>query len=441
VGKPISEAPMVEIAQGEAFTGNLPNILARHAQTVGPLFRRHFVFGSGEELEIVYLVGAEANKLVFNTQREVFSHKEGWTPIIGDLMGEGLLNIDNPAHARARKMWNPAFTSAYMAVYLPLMEQVIEHHTSTWLARGAVDLYQEAREITFHVAATALAGIHATDEVARLQRLFYELLPRAVPGFRDDDAFWERALAAKEELDQMLLTLIAARRALPEDETRGDVLGLIVHARDDAGQPLTDEEVLGHLYILLVAGHETTTTLAAWTLYYLATRDDDRHRIAAELAAAPAPFSTATLRAVPVLDAFISEVGRLHSPVQMVPRGVLADVEFEGYVVPAGANVRVGVAACHRLPHYFAEPERFDLDRFLPPRDEARRTPYALVTFGGGPRLCIGMNFANLEVKALAARALRAFSLTSPVHGAPVDVGFITTTIPSGLPMRVAPRG
>jgi retinoid hydroxylase len=440
VGKPISEAPLVEIAPGEAFTGNLPNILARHAQTVGPIFRRHFVFGGGEEFEIVYLVGAEANKLVFNTQREVFSHREGWTPIIGDLLGEGLLNMDNPAHARARKMWNPAFTSAYMAVYLPLMQRIIEEHTSTWVARGEVDLYQEAREITFHVAATALAGIHATDEVARLQRLFYELLPRAVPGFRDDDELWRRAEAARDELDEMLLALIAQRRALPADAARGDVLGLIVHARDDEGKALTDREVLGHLYILLVAGHETTTTLAAWTLYYLSTRDDDRQRIAAELAAAPTPLSMATLRAVPVLDAFISETGRLHSPVQMVPRGVLADVEFGGYVVPVGANVRVGVAACHRLPQYFADPERFDLDRFLPPRDEERKTPYALVTFGGGPRLCIGINFANLEVKALAAHALRAFTLASPVHGAPVDVGFITTTIPSGLPMRVAPR-
>ncbi|HEV2236838.1 MAG TPA: cytochrome P450 [Ktedonobacterales bacterium] len=440
MGKLISEAPLVEIAQGEAFTGNLPNILARHAQEVGPLFRRHIAF-EGEELELVYLVGAEANKLVFNTQREVFSHKEGWTPIIGDLMGEGLLNMDNPAHTRARRMWNPAFTSAYMAVYLPLMERVITHHTSTWVARGEVDLYQEAREITFHVAATALAGIHATDEVARLQRLFYELLPRAVPGFRDQDALWDRALAAKDELDAMLLALIAARRALPAEEARGDVLWRLVHARDDEGQPLSDEEVLAHLYILLVAGHETTTTLAAWTLYYLATRDGDRQRIAEELDAAPAPFSMATLRAVPTLDAFIGEVGRLHSPVQIVPRGVLADVEFAGYVVPAGANVRVAVAACHRLPQYFADPQRFDLDRLLPPRDEDRKTPYALVTFGGGPRLCIGINFANLEVKALAAQVLRAFTLTSPVHGAPVDVGFITTTIPSGLPMRVAPRG
>jgi retinoid hydroxylase len=440
VSKPIAEAPVVEIPLGETFTGRLPSLLARAAQEQGPVFRRRVVL-DGEDFEVVYLVGAEANKLVFNTQREVFSHRKGWTPMIGDLMGEGLLNMDNPAHARARKMWNPAFTSAYMATYLPLMRQVIERHTATWVARGEVDLYQEAREITFHVAATALAGINAPEEVARLQRLFARLLPQATPDLTDDGEAWQRAVAARDELDGMLLRLIADRRALPAEQARGDVLGLIVHARDDEGNGLTNQEVLGHLYILLVAGHETTTTLAAWTLYYLATRDDDRQRIAAELAAAPAPLSMETMRAVPTLDAFIREVGRLHSPVQVVPRGVLEDVEFGGYVVPVGANVRVAVAACHRLPQYFADPDRFDLDRFLPPRDEERKTPYALVTFGGGPRLCIGINFANLEVKALAVQVLGAFTLTSPVHGAPVDVGFITTTIPSGLPMRVAPRG
>jgi retinoid hydroxylase len=253
VSKPIAEAPVVEFPLGETFTGRMPDLLARAAQEQGPIFRRRVVL-DGEDFEVVYLVGAEANRLVFNTQREVFSHRKGWTPIIGDLMGEGLLNIDNPAHARARKMWNPAFTSAYMATYLPLMRQVIERHTSTWVARGEVDLYQEAREITFHVAATALAGIHAPEEVARLQRLFYELLPRATPDLTDDGEAWRRAEAARDELDGMLLELIAERRARPAEQARGDVLGLIVHARDDEGHALTDEEVLGHLYILLVAG-------------------------------------------------------------------------------------------------------------------------------------------------------------------------------------------
>ncbi|HEX9412934.1 MAG TPA: cytochrome P450 [Ktedonobacterales bacterium] len=442
MSRSLSEAPIAAITPAHVIAGNLPNRLARLAQEVGPLFRWEM---AEPGREFVFLVGPEANRLVFNTRRDAFSHQRGWTPFIGDLLGSGLLNMDNPEHARARKMWNPAFTSAYMGTYLPLMQQVIAVHTSAWVERGEVDLYQESREIAFHIAASALAGIHARDEVAHLQRLFYLLLPRGGPAQgEDDDALWDRVYQARDELDGMLLDLITQRRATAADVASHDVLGMIVHARDEDGHTLTDREVLGHLYILLVAGHETTTTLAAWTLYYLATLPDERRRVEAELEAllggGSAPLSVETARRLHVLDAFISESGRLHSPVQMVPRGVVEEVEFAGYTLPIGTRARVALAACHRLPQYFADPERFDLDRFLPPREEDRKTPYALVTFGGGPRLCIGVNVANIEVKALAAHVLRAYTLTPTVRGAPVDVGFITTSVPSGLPMRVTPR-
>src|SRR5262249_3477361 len=184
----------------------------------------------------------------------------------------------------------------------------------------------------------AVAGIDRIDEVERLQRLFFALLPRTRIG--NDEAAYEEyargAIAAKNELDSILLHLIAQRRAASEDQTR-DVLGMIVHALDDDGRPLTDEEVLGHLYILLVAGHETTTTLAAWTLYLLATEPEQRARVEAELSAQLAgssgPLTVDAARNLHRLDLFIREAGRLHSPVQNVPRGVLQGVTFAGYTV------------------------------------------------------------------------------------------------------------
>lgn len=455
MSKPLAEAPLSSLTITDLFSGQMPARLAAQAEALGPLFRQKLMMSDdgGAGGQLVYLVGAEANKLVFNTRRDAFSHDEGWTPIIGDLMGSGLLNQDGAVWARSRKMWNPAFTTAYMETYLPLMQRVIAEHTVRWAARGEVDLFQEAREITFHVAATALAGIDRPDEVARLQQLFYLLLPRQ-GGFADQaayDAYEREALAAKDELDTMLLALIAARRAASDKPPR-DVLSMILRARDDEGRSLTDDEVLGHLYILLVAGHETTTTLAAWTLYLLATQPEQRRPVEAELAAAgvhlgaPAvgaegPLSVEAARNLHALDLFIREAGRLHSPVQNVPRGVVEEVEFAGYTLPVGAHVRVALAACHRLPRYFAQPDLFDPSRFAPPREEDRKTPYSLVTFGGGSRLCIGVNFANIEVKALAVDVLRRYTLTPAMADQPAELGFITIVMPSGMPMRVAPRG
>jgi cytochrome P450 len=142
------------------------------------------------------------------------------------------------------------------------------------------------------------------------------------------------------------------------------------------------------------------------------------------------------LRGARVLDAFIREAGRLYSPVLNVPRGVVQDFEFAGYTVPMGTHVRLALAASHRLPTIFANPEVFDLDRFLPPREEDR-LPYALVTFGGGPRVCIGINFAQIEVKALVAHVLPRYTLTPVEPHPPIYAGHWTAIMPGGAPMRV----
>jgi cytochrome P450 len=195
---------------------------------------------------------------------------------------------------------------------------------------------------------------------------------------------------------------------------------------------------------LLVAGHETTTTLAAWTLYLLATQPEWHARIQQELEALPpdddGALSLEALRTAKLLDAFIREVGRLYPPVINVPRGVVGEYTFAGYSIPEGTQVRLALAAGHLLPQVFANPEVFDPTRFLPPREEDRKTPYALVTFGGGSRVCIGINVAQVEVKALVAQVLRSYRLEPAGPHPPVHGGHWTAVIPDGIWLRVSPR-
>jgi cytochrome P450 len=115
-----------------------------------------------------------------------------------------------------------------------------------------------------------------------------------------------------------------------------------------------------------------------------------------------------------------------------------SDVEFGGYLIPAGTKVRLSVAGCHRLPHIFREPDQFEPDRFLPPREEDKQHPYAFITFGGGPRVCIGINFAQVEIKILAAHVFRRFAL-EPILERPVLQIYhgSLALIPTGIPVRV----
>jgi cytochrome P450 len=450
--KHLSEAPWLPFPPAEVMSHRGPALLARQAERHGPVLRWTMPHGALAGREIVLLVGPEANRLVLHTHRSSFSHEQGWTPYVGPLLlGKGLLNMDPPEHTRHRKLWNPAFTNAYMERYLPLIQQVIAQHTARWLEQGEVDLYQAMRELTFHVAASALVGLERSQRIEQLQKLFYTLFAERVTLFAERgsslqnyDEHLPKALLARDELSGLLLELIAERRGRPVDQPSGDVLGLILQARDEDGERLGDEQVLGHLTILLLAGHETTSTLSAYVLYLLATLPEHRRRIEAELQAlvgdSTGPISVGATRAMKTLDNFIAETGRLYSPVFTVPRQVVQEVEFADYTLPAGTIVRLALAAGHHLPRVFADPEAFDPDRFAPPREEDRRTPYGLVTFGGGPRLCIGVHFATIEVKVLAAHVLRSYHLKPASEEFPAQVGFTSTVVKNGIPMRVTAR-
>ena len=313
----LCEAPWVLFDTRELISNQGPALLAQQAQACGPVLRWTIPIGKLAGREAVFLVGPEANRFVMHTHREYFSHEQGWTPVIGHLMGKGLLNMDPPEHTQHRKLWNPAFAHAYMERYVPLVQQVIAERTARWSEQGESDLYREAREITFHVAAAALAGLGRGPRVEQLQRLFYTLIAEgANPDPQSYDERLPKALQARDELTRILLELIAERRKVPADTASGDVLGLIVHARDEEGRRLDDEQILGHLNILLVAGHETTTVLSAFVLSSLATMAEQRQRVEAELDAllgdTPGPISVAATRGMKLLDNFIKEAGRLH---------------------------------------------------------------------------------------------------------------------------------
>jgi len=444
MSKTLYEAPLLALDVQALLSNQASELLARQADESGPLLRWTIPFGQQAGHEAVFLIGPEANRLVMQTHRECFSHEEGWTPYIGSVMGKGLVNMDPPEHTQHRKLWNPAFTQAYIEAYLPSIQQVITERTADWAKQGEIDLYEEVRTITFQVVTSALASLGNSPQVVHLQELFFAIMGMTNPDPRDFAARFAKALRAREELDGIFLELIAQQRKLPEVAVPRDVLEMIVHARNEDGYSLTDEQILSHLKILLLAGHETTAVLSTFVLYSLATQPEQRQRIEKELRSLLSDSEelvpVATLRQMKQLDNFIKEAGRLYSPMFAVPRLVTQDVEFAGYLLPAGTFVHLALAACHHQARIFSEPEAFDPDRFASPREEDKHTPYGLVTFGGGPRQCIGVNFTSIEVKMLAAHILRFYRLETVNNQAPQQVGFIGNIIPKGFPMRVTSR-
>jgi cytochrome P450 len=408
------------------------------ARTAGPIFRRRTParqvhrYGPWQ----VYLVGPEANRFVLHTHRHLFTHRQGWRAFFGGVWNENLLYLDGAEHAAQRRMLSPAFTAAHMEGYLTTMHAIVAERTRAWGARDAVEIRAEMRDLAFDAVAQALLGFVPPERVRELHAARNDLSRNPYPFGKA--AYYRHIAALRQAYNDLIVAAIATRVARPDD--------LLTRMAAARGTLLDDEHFLGHLQVILEAGHTTTMDTATWVLGLLAThpahQQQARDEVAAALAAHGDPLPLAALRNLTLLGRIIDEAGRLRTPVDTAPRGALVDVAFGGFVIPRGTFVRLHLGATHRLPDVFDHPDRFDPDRFAPPREEQRRTPYALVTFGGGPRICIGMQFAQVEIKALAAHLLHHFILEPIPDLTPrnvFDPAILDDSLPRGLPLRFVP--
>jgi cytochrome P450 len=373
--------------------------------------------------ELVFLVGPEANRSVLTTDRESYSHHGGWGVVFGE--PPNLLTLDGDDHADQRKGVWPAFTAKRMDEYLPLVDEAIQARIEPWIDRPEVDAYEETRELTFDLAARAFLGVRPGEELDAIRQQYLASLGSQRPG-------------ARRAGEALLLEKIRERRERPFD----DAMGLLTqHVRPD-GRPLSDAELIAHARFLLQAGYETTASLGAWALYLLTVNRDYERRVSQEVERHPlsSPPTHEELRGLEQIDRLILETERLYPPVPYGPRGVAQPTVVEGYQIQPGPIVMYAIASTHRLPSLWRDPETFDPDRFAPPREEHKRDPYSLVGFGGGPRRCVGMTFARLELILLVARVLGTYRM-EPVPDHEVVQSFGITARPlGGMRLRALPR-
>lgn len=434
--QPFEAIPLVELPE-EYATAVGPTLVKLYQQH-GPIFRARSAMSS---TDILFMVGPEANRFVLQSDRLKFSHHEGWGRFFGiiDVFGDGLLTMDGAEHDEQRRVMNPGFTFAYMDRYVPLMNRIIRERIADWAERGEIDMYTEARKITFDVAAEALTGLSAGPDVDHFRDIFTTMLMLGM--MVSSQAEWQtRMTELRTELRSLLIPKIQERRAHPTD----DILGMLVSARDRQGRALDDEQIIAHTNILLVAGHETSTSLSSWLFYLLTQRPDEERRLLAEqqaiLGIGGAEPTLADIKRMPLLDNTLLEAERLYPPVANGPRGVAEGFVFHGYHVPAGTPVFYSIAAAHLLPEVFADPAAFDPDRFAAPREEQKRTPYGLVGFGGGPRICIGINFAKVEIKAFVSQVIRRYELALVPNQEIVQFYRVTAMPLNGIRMKVTRR-
>ena len=424
------ELPYIAIPE-EFATASGP-FLAQMYATSGPIFRTHV-----QGREVIYLIGPEANKFVLVTHRHCFSHHQGWGELRGAarLLGDGLVTMDGAEHDWHRHMMQPAFTLAYMERYVPAVVRQMQAQLRTWGQGGVMDIHAELRQMTFTILAETLAGLREGTEIHSFQHLFSTLFHLG----RSGSASPERLLSLKSELYELLQPKIQERRIHPTD----DVLGLLASARDDQGLMLSDEQLIAHINFLVGLGHESTSSLCAWSLYLLASHPSVMHQVIEEQERLLPGRDAITLDALvqmQVLESVLKEAERLYPPIESGPRGVVVECEFAGYPIPVGAFVCYSIAATHLLPTIFADPLTFDPDRFLPPREEHKKNPYSLVGFGGGPRICLAGHLANVDIKAMLTGILQQYQVATIIGDEPRQVYRGIGAPVKGIHLHIQPR-
>jgi cytochrome P450 len=281
----------------------------------------------------------------------------------------------------------------------------------------SVDLDGDADRIG--VAVTD-AILHANDYVASLVRM-----PSWMP--TPANARFKRALAVMDGMVQRIID--EHRRGKPKD----DVLSMLMAARDeDTKDSMSDRQLRDEILTIVLAGHETTANLLAWTLFLLSKHPDVErrvHREVTDVVGDRAP-TLADLPKLAFTTHVLEESMRLYPPAWSFERQAIADDVVGGYEVKAGTIVALSPYVLHRHPRYWDNPEGFDPDRFSPERS-AGRPRYAYLPFGAGPRTCIGNGFAMMEGQLLLATLIQKHRLVL-VSGAPIELEPMVTLRPKG---------
>jgi len=336
--------------------------------------------------------------------------------------GESIVTSDGDYWRRQRQLLKPAFHRTSLQRFGQIMRSATHEKILAWRDRPAgrtFDMAAELTELTLAIVMESLFTADAkgrTDTIAQAVDTLTEVFERrvwAVPDIHNlpvSPLFW-RHRRARAALDEIVFDII--ERRLRSGEAGDDLLGMLLSAKDpDTGEGMTASQLRDEITTLLATGHESTANAAIWVFYTLAQHPEIEAKVCEEISQVCGSVTPtdANLRNLTYQRMVIEEVMRLYPPAWTASRTAIEDDVIDGYDVPAGTNIMVSPYVIHRNPRYWPDPERLDPMRFSPEQQEGR-PKFAYIPFAGGPRNCIGANFAMMELQIVITMLLQAFRL------------------------------
>jgi cytochrome P450 len=310
------------------------------------------------------------------------------------------------------------------------------------------DVMRDMMSVTLDIVAQALFSTDASSDAhvvgpaldTALTEMNYRALHVFVPPLEVPTAHNRRYVRARGTLDRIVYRIIDERLRIGEDN--GDLLSMLVHAHDeDTGERMNRQELRDEVMTLYLAGHETTAMNLTWTWYLLAQNPHAERNLHAELDGVLGGRTPTVddLPRLPYTRMVIDEALRLYPPAWSVARQAITDDEIGGYLIPKGTPLTMVQFITHRHPEFWDDPERFDPERWTGAR-AVQRPKYAYFPFGGGPRLCIGNNFALMEAQLVLATLAQRYRVRVVPHHPVVLEPLITLRPKYGLQATLEAR-
>lgn len=376
-------------------------------------------------------------------------------PTMDMTLGHGLLTNEGEPWLKQRRLMSPVFHHRNIEQMGDMMTRhavkMLETRWAEAARRGdTLNVAGEMMQLTLDIVSEALFSANVSAHARQVSEAVTTLVEDAT--IRFDFPFYPQPnvptphnrafLRGLNQLNKIIYGLINERRAQqasPEKREYDDLLQLLLDARDpDSDDAMNDKQLRDELITLFIAGHETTANLLAWTFYLLSQYREIEVQARAELEQVlNGRTPTANdLPNLPYTRRVLDEVLRLYPPAWMLTRTNLAEDELLGYPIPANSFFAISPFVVHRSPVYWDQPECFNPDRFLP--ESARQLHrFVYFPFGGGPRLCIGRGFAQVEAHLILATVLQRCHLSLATNKRIEMQALVTLRPKGGLPMKV----
>jgi cytochrome P450 len=394
---------------------NPVQVLSKYTELFGDTFR----FYLGGIKEAIVTTNPAVIQHVLKTNAENYQKSEIQVKRMGHFLGKGLLTTHGEAWRAQRRLIQKGFDRKQLDALSSIMQDSLAESLRDFdrqVRVGPVDIYPHLMKMTFAMVARSLFGARLKDEdidlvshtICTVQEFIVRqtIQPYLNPWFAVSGDL-RRHEEMRVRADSILMSYIKQRR---NQAPGNDLLQNLMDARYSDGEGMSDELVLSESMQLLVAGHETSSNGLSWLLYLLSSRPDCLERVRHEFDSVlgDSSLSHADVPKFEFTTQVIQEGLRLYPPFWMIDREAVADDRAGDIDIPGGSTVIVYVYGAHHAPRYWDSPESFDPERFIK-GNEKPRTPFTYLPFGGGPRVCIGNQYAMLQILMILSDLLRKY--------------------------------